>query len=186
MREELYLLPPLQDLLPHRNNRSSRATRSKLFKPTWRGTASSAPNGDDRMRTGRLAAWVRDQEVHALEQRNEELERALVEANSVMRVFGSGGGNGQAAAEPCGAGLIPPGAQAGPQVSSEDPGPSGADGGELRGAGLKGPPGLDQGAAQTAATRAPHAKGELEMVVSRQLELREVEHLSLCIYLWKG
>ena len=100
MREELYLLPPLQDLLPHRNNRSSRATRSKLFKPTWRGTASSAPNGDDRMRTGRLAAWVRDQEVHALEQRNEELERALVEANSVMRVFGSGGGNGQAAAEP--------------------------------------------------------------------------------------
>ncbi|CAE7295400.1 TY5A, partial [Symbiodinium sp. CCMP2592] len=137
-------------------------------RPDEDGSASSLNQDmvlEEVRRQVHMAMQGRDQEVRALKQRNEELERALVEANSVMRVYGSGGGSRPATAEPGGQRQDPPGAQAGPQASSGDPGrfrgrsreprgyPSGTDGGELRDDGLKGPPGPWSGAAQTTGPR---------------------------------
>ena len=119
-----------------------------------------------------------------------ELERALVEANSVMRVYGSGGGSRPAVAEPGGVRLNPPGAQAGFQTPAEDPGPrrgssreprgnlSGAGGGELREAGLKGPA-LPKPRRQ----EVPLKRDIVMAAVSRQLGLKEMGQWSLFIYL---
>ena len=173
-------------------------TRDSLISPQRRrqdeeGSASSLNQDmvlEEVRRQVQLAMQGRDQEVHALKQRNEELERALVEANSVMRVYGSGGGSRPAVAEPGGVRLNPPGAQAGFQTPAEDPGPrrgssreprgnlSGTGGGELREAGLKGPE-LPKPRRQ----EVPLKRDIVMAAVSRQLGLKEMGQWSLFIYL---
>ena len=76
------------------------ATRDTLISPQRKRAeedgSSSSLNQDMILEEVRRqvgeAMRGRDQEVHLLRQRNEELERALVEANTVMRARGAGGG----------------------------------------------------------------------------------------------
>ncbi|OLQ12084.1 Copia protein [Symbiodinium microadriaticum] len=115
----------------------------------------------------------RDQEVHLLRQRNEELERALVEANTVMRARGAGGGVQSTTTESGGAqgrlgdnpSEVAVGVKELPRAPDPVPQRSGVPGGNLSGAhgselhceaGLSGPPGLGKAKERTmTTTRAP-------------------------------
>ena len=157
------------------------STRDTLISPQRRRVeedgSSSSLNQDMILEEVRRqvgeAMRGRDQEVHLLRQRNEELERALVEANTVMRARGaggevrsttteSGGAQGRLGDNPSevavGVNELPRAPDPVPQRSGVPGGNlSGAHGGELhREAGLSGPPGLGKAKERTmTTTRAP-------------------------------
>ena len=137
----------------------------------------------------------RDQEVHLLRQRNEELERALVEANTVMRARGAGGGVQSTTTESGGAqgrlgdnpSEVAVGVKELPRAPDPVPQRSGVPGGNLSGAhgselhceaGLSGPPGLGKAKERTmTTTRAP-----VEVVVSALRIPEEEGTQNLCIF----